>query len=110
MRKLIISMLVLLFTLSFSLTALADRGRGNAYGHMKQAPGYYGQGYRYKYFGHRPYHPKNYRGHWMSWREWHDHYDHHRNWYRGGRYYHEGNQLYFEFENEDGRFVFSIGR
>jgi len=82
----------------------------NEYRQNQRPPKYHGQGYRYNHHGRRHYHPKNYRGHWRSWREWNDHRRHNRRPYKEGRYYRQNGSLYFEFENEDGRFVFSIGQ
>jgi hypothetical protein len=117
MKKLVISLFIILFSLVFTFPAIADRqGRGGGdrqsqkvEKHYKQPPGH-AYGYRYKYHGHRHYDPPHYRGHWRSWRSWHDHYENHRHLYRHHRYYREGGSLYVEIENEDGRFVFSIGR
>jgi len=123
MKKLVI-LLVVLITLAFTVPVTAkdkrnkgpqrDRGRyeQNDRGHGSM---HRGDGYRYKYYGHRQHHDQgrhrgNYRGHWRSWDSWKDHHRDHRRDYREGRYYRENGQLYFEFENDDGRFVFSIGR
>lgn len=122
MKKLLIGFLVLIFTLSFTMVTSAgqrdkdrkqqpqQRERQYKNDDRRQHPRYYGQGYRYHHHDRRNYRPNHYRGHWRSWREWNDHRRHNHNWYRNGKYYRENNKLYFEFENEDGRFVFSIGR
>jgi len=122
MKKYLVWLLVLIFTFSFSGIASAgkkDKGRkqGKNYERQyknerrdKRAPKYYGQGYRYNHHGRRHYRPNHYRGHWRSWRQFDDHRRHNHRDYRKGRYYRQNGSLYFEFENEDGRFVFSIGR
>ena len=116
MKKVFLFLSVIFISLTLSAPVLAGQGnrqRNQRYQDnrgMHQGPMHYGQGYRFNHYGHRNYHPRNYRGHWNSWYEWDDHYRHHRNWYHDGRYYRENGFLYFEFENEDGRFVFSIGR
>ena len=121
MKKWFIGFLILIFTLSFSMVASAgqrDKGRKKQpqkrerqyKDDHRHQPRYYGQGYRYNHHGRRHYKPKQYRGHWRSWREWNDHRRHNNRPYREGRYYRQNGSLYFEFETEDGRFVFSIGR
>ena len=108
-------MLAIFLSLSFSITADAGqkrdkRDKRQKQGYYQKQPRYYGQGYRYKHHDRRHYRPKHYRGHWRSWREWEDHRRHNNRNYRKGRYYRHNNSLYFEFENEDGRFSFSIGK
>ena len=111
-------LLSLLVSLTFIVPAMADKqkgrknkDRGNKHYQKDDRPRHYGQGYRHKYHGKRHHRPRgHYRGHWRSWREWEDYRRHHRREYKRHRYYREGGSLYFEFETEDGRFVFSIGR
>jgi len=125
MKKYLIWLLVLLVSISFSTVSFAGkrgggpkkndeyyRKDGNLYkkNRTQKSPQYYGHGYRHRYYGKRHYHPRHYRGHWRSWRAWEDYRRHHHREYRRGHYYRKNNQLYFEFETDEGRFVFSIGR
>jgi hypothetical protein len=116
MKKLII-LITILITLAFSMPAVAGKDKRNKRykKNNKQYEQQYNRGgdrhgYRYKHHGQRRHHPKQYRGHWRSWDSWREHRHNNNNMYREGRYYKRNNQLYFEFENGDGRFVFSIGR
>lgn len=68
------------------------------------------KGYRDRYYDHRKYHPNHYKGHWRSWNDWERYHKEHRRSYKQQRYYRNNDQLYFEFETDEGRFVFSIGR
>ena len=117
MRKIIGLILALFLTLSFSMPLNAGQQnkrnkpqQREKYQQNQRPPKYYGQGYRYNHYDQRHYRPNHYRGHWRSWREWDDHRRHNSHSYKNGRYYRENNNLYFEFETEDGRFVFSIGK
>jgi len=122
MKKYFVWIFILFFSFAFNIIP-ADAGQrdkrqkkqGQKYEQRdkrrdQKHPRYYGQGYRYNHHGRRHYRPKHYRGHWRSWRSWDDHRRHNHRDYRDGRYYRQDGSLYFEFENEDGRFVFSIGR
>lgn len=116
MKKVIVYLIVLVFMLTgTSIAGQGNRDRGNKhhqrYEHKRTPPRHYGEGYRYQYRGHRKHHPPHYRGHWRSWRAWEDYYHHHRHTYKRHRYYRDNSgSLYFEFETEEGRFAFSIGR
>jgi len=119
MKKLLILAFALLISVSFIMPVNAGQKQRQKQNKQQQKqqryqknkqPRYYGQGYRYNHHGTRDYRPKHYRGHWRSWNEWESHRKYNRQPYRNGRYYRENNNLYFEFENEDGRFVFSIGK
>jgi len=80
-------------------------------GYKKNRGNHYGHGYRDRYYGHRPQPPKHYHGHWRSWDDWDRYYRSHRHEYRNQRYYRDSRgSLYFEFETDEGRFAFSIGR
>ena len=68
------------------------------------------KGYKDRYRGHRRYHPEHYRGHWESWNNWEDYYRQHRHKYRNHRYFRNDGSLYFQFQTDEGTFVFSIGR
>ena len=116
MKKLVVGLFIILFSLAFTLPATADRKkhgndkRGNRVEkHYKQPRGH-AYGYRHKYHGHRHYHPRHYHGHWRSWRSWEDYHHHHRHDIKRKRYYRKDNSLYVEIETDEGRFVFSIGR
>lgn len=116
MKKFII-FIVALITLTWTVPVIAkdkrDRGPKRDNRRYEQRDRHHrGDGYRYRYYGHRKQHKHrgHYRGHWKSWRRWEEHRRDHRRDYRESRYYRRDGQLYFEFENEDGRFVFSIGR
>ena len=120
MKKIIIYFIIAVFM--FSGISFAgqkgkrDQGRKQQNQHYKQKnkhrqPRHYGEGYRYQYHGKRKHHPRHYRGHWRSWRAWEDYHRHNRHRYKSHRYYRDkGGSLYFEFETEEGRFAFSIGR
>jgi hypothetical protein len=114
LKKVFLFLLVIF--ISAALVAPVNAGKRNSpqrqsqKHYEKHGPTHYGQGYRFNHYGHRNYHPRNYRGHWNSWYAWDDHYRHHRNWYHNGRYFREGGFLYFEFDNDDGHFCFSIGK
>jgi len=128
MKKLIICLIVFLFTLSsgISIAGQGNKQRGNHDQEQRQVQKYkkqhpqkyqrdrghhYGHGYRDRYYGHRPQPPKHYRGHWRSWDDWDRYYRSHRHEYRHPRYYRDSRgSLYFEFETDEGRFAFSIGR
>jgi hypothetical protein len=115
MRKILIMMFFLLISLSLivPVNAAQSRRQQQSKQYQKQQqyqkynqPRYHDRGYNHRYYGHRNYHPRNYRGHWRSWNDWDNHYRHNRNLYRHGRYYRKDGCLYFEFQNQDGRFIF----
>ena len=117
MKKLLILVLAIFLSLSFTMPVSADRrgkqkrnSQGTYQKQERRPNNHYRSGYRYRHHGHRRYHPNHYRGHWRSWNQWDRHRRHNHQNYRHGRYYRKNNNLYFEFETDEGRFVFSIGR
>ncbi len=112
MKKLVI-FIVVLITLCWTVPVIAKDKRNR----VPKRDNRYEQrdhhdGYRYRYYGgkRKQRHRGHYRGHWRSYNHFEKHRMYRHRDYRRGRYYKRDNQLYFEFENEDGRFVFSIGR
>ena len=126
MKKLLVYFMIFLFTITSGVAIAGQGNRGkydrgtqferdqrDAREYRKQHPRkdhHQWRGYRDRYHGHRQYHPKHYRGHWQSWHDWERYYHKHRHEYKHHRYYRQGGSLYFEFETEEGRFAFSIGR
>jgi hypothetical protein len=129
MKKLIVALVALIFLMFSFGGAMAKNNKsrsdnqGQRYRQEQQRDNrgvkskqrhqrnYRDDGYRYRYKGHRRHNPRHsYRGHWRSWRQWDNHRHYNHNSYEKGRYYREGGSLYFEFETDEGRFVFSIGR
>lgn len=125
MKKLLIYLIIVLFTISSGAVIAGPKRKGDrgptaferdqqaAHEYRRQHPQqnrHHGHGYQKRYNGHREYHPRGYRGHWRSWDDWHHYYESHRHEYRNHRYYRHNGSLYFEFETDEGRFAFSIGR
>lgn len=130
MKKLIISIVILIFSLTLIPTVDAgQRDKGNKKGNRdryqersyKDPHGGRYQHRRYKknrghHYGHYKKGPfgrhyeKNYRGHWRSWRHWDDHYSKNRHRYPKGGYYHDNyGFLMFKFCDQGACFSFSIG-
>ena len=114
MKRLLLVLCCLSFTMAFANPALADRDRG----HDRDYRGHHGyrdRPYdRHRHYDHKKYrkHEYAYRGHWRSWADWDNYRRAYPRIYQHGHYYYEGAHLMFRFCDPDSGscFFFSIGR